>query len=235
MQIRMAFIVALLAAASLNSVKQPGSRVLVYIADPARQEIRFYWKNDSGVILGDFQRLKAFLAQKEKRLVFAMNGGMFKPDYAPVGLYVEAGKLLSPLDTGSGSGNFYLKPNGVFYITTANQAGICQTSAFRNLRNIKYATQSGPMLLMNGEVHPAFNKGSANLNIRNGVGLLPGNKLLFAMSTEPIGFYDFAEFFKERGCLDALYLDGFVSRTFLPEKGYGQTEGKMGVMIGIEQ
>ncbi len=83
------------------------------------------------------------------------------------------------------------------------------------------------------QLHPAFKQGSSNLNIRNGVGLLPGNKLLFAMSKTPINFYDFATFFKDQGCSKALYLDSFVSRTYLPEKKWEQTDGNFGVMIGV--
>ena len=89
------------------------------------------------------------------------------------------------------------------------------------------------MLLIEGVVHPALKKGSANVNIRNGVGILPGNKLVFAMSKEPINFYDLAEYFKGLGCRSALYLDGFVSRTYLPEKNWVQTDGDFGVIIGV--
>ncbi len=162
-----------------------------------------------------------------------MNGGMFKPDNSPQGLFIQKRKTLSPLDTSSGSGNFYLKPNGVFYITTGNVPVICTTADFKDDGKIKYATQSGPMLLINGQIHPAFKQGSANLNIRNGVGILPGNKVIFAMSKAPVNFYDFASYFKNLGCVNALYLDGFVSRTYLPEKNWIQTDGNFGVIIGV--
>ena len=89
------------------------------------------------------------------------------------------------------------------------------------------------MLLVDGEIHPAFHKSSANLNIRNGVGVLPNNKVVFAMSKEPISFYEFANYFKSLGCRNALYLDGLVSRTYLPEKNWVQTDGDFGVIIGI--
>ena len=75
---------------------------------------------------------------------------------------------------------------------------------------IKYATQSGPMLIIDGQIHPAFKQGTANLNIRNGVGILPNNKLLFVMSKKEMNLYDFANYFKNSGCINALYLDGFV-------------------------
>lgn len=207
--------------------------IISYTADPATQEIRLYWKDDKGQVLGSIQHLKDHLGRKQQKLIFATNGGMYKMDHSPVGLFIQEQKVISPLDTSSGRGNFYLMPNGVFYITTANKAVICPTSDYKHNSQIRFATQSGPMLLINGAIHPAFKKGSANLNVRNGVGILPGNKLLFAMSKEPVNFYDFAEYFKSMGCINALYLDGVVSRTYLPEKNWIQTDGDFGVMIGI--
>ena len=207
--------------------------IISYTADPATQEIRLYWKDEKGQVLGSIQRLKDHLSRKQQKLLFATNGGMYKMDNSPVGLFIQDRKIVSPLNTSSGRGNFFLMPNGVFYITTANKAVICPTSDFKKSDRIKLATQSGPMLLINGAIHPAFKEGSENLNVRNGVGILPGNKLLFAMSKEPINFYDFAAYFKSMGCLNALYLDGFVSRTYLPEKNWVQTDGDFGVMIGI--
>jgi uncharacterized protein YigE (DUF2233 family) len=143
--------------------------------------------------------------------------------------------MKTPLDTTSGTGNFYLKPNGVFYVTTLDQPVVCTTSAFVNDGSIRYATQSGPMLLVDGKIHPAFKAGSTNLNIRNGVGILPDNTIIFAMSKKEINFYDFASYFRRLGCNDALYLDGFVSRTYLPEKNWIQTDGNFGVIIGVTE
>ena len=89
------------------------------------------------------------------------------------------------------------------------------------------------MLVVDGNIHPAFRKGSANINIRNGVGILPDKRVLFALSREAINFYDFAEFFKSRGCQNALYLDGFVSRAYLPEKGWKQMDGNFGLLMAV--
>ncbi|HEV7230206.1 MAG TPA: phosphodiester glycosidase family protein, partial [Bacteroidia bacterium] len=170
---------------------------------------------------------------KHQTLLFATNGGMYKPDNSPQGLFIQSGKVLAKLDTASGSGNFYLKPNGVFYITSGKQAFICNTSSFKDSGQVLFATQSGPILVIDGKIHSGFTRGSKNLNIRNGVGILPDNRIVFAMSKEPISFYDFANYFKSLGCKNALYLDGFVSRTYLPEKKWEQTDGNFGVIIGV--
>jgi len=208
-------------------------KVLSYIADPKSQDLKFYWRDDSARIFKSILNLKTWLDNKHETLVFATNGGMFKQDNSPQGLFIQEQTTLIPLDTSTGSGNFYLKPNGVFYITTDQQAVICKTADFSDNGKIKFATQSGPMLVVDGEIHSAFKEGSNNLNIRNGVGILPDNKVVFAMSKEEISFYDFAKYFRDMGCKNALYLDGFVSRTYLPEKKWIQTDGNFGVIIGV--
>jgi uncharacterized protein YigE (DUF2233 family) len=210
-------------------------KIVSYIVDINSQEIKFYWKNDSGKPYKSILNLKNRLEKKNETLLFAMNGGMYKEDNSPLGLYIEDGKVLSRLNTADASGNFYLKPNGIFYITQNKKAVICQTSEFSKKAKIKYATQSGPMLVINGQIHSAFEEGSANLNIRNGVGILPDGKVIFAISKEPINFYDFAKYFQDLGCKNALYLDGFVSRMYLPEKNWLQTDGNFGAIIGVTQ
>ncbi|MFD0999954.1 phosphodiester glycosidase family protein [Ohtaekwangia kribbensis] len=195
--------------------------------------LRFYWKDDNGQIFKSIQNLKTYIESGDKELRFAMNGGMYMKNNSPQGLYIENGITSTPLDTLKGAGNFYLKPNGVFYITKDNNAVVCRTEDFIDKGQVNFATQSGPMLLIDGQVHPAFKKGSVNLNIRNGVGILPDNRVVFAMSKQEVNFYDFAEFFKSMGCKNALYLDGFVSRTYLPEQEWKQLDGNFGVIIGV--
>ncbi len=213
--------------------KTTTDRFITYIVDAKKQEIKLYWKDDKQTNFKSIQNLKTWLEGKHEKLLFAMNGGMYKQDNSPQGLFIENQKTITPLDTSSGNGNFYLKPNGVFYITTNNIPVICSTTSFEDNGKIKYGTQSGPMLIINGQIHSAFKEGSTNLNIRNGVGILPDNKIIFAMSETKINFYDFANYFKSLGCKNALYLDGLVSRTYLPEKHCTQTDGNFGVIIGV--
>ena len=207
--------------------------LLAYEVDLKKQALHLFWKDNNDKPLRSIQNLKNFVESKQQTLLFAMNAGMYKSDFTPQGLYIENNKTLANIDTGSGYGNFYLKPNGVFYITNKKLAIVCKTNDFLAKKDIKYATQSGPILLENGIINPAFKEGSVNINIRNGVGILPNNHVLFAMSKKEINFYDFAKFFQIKGCKNALYLDGFVSRTYLPEKDWKQTDGNFGVMIGL--
>jgi uncharacterized protein YigE (DUF2233 family) len=207
-------------------------KFLSYIVDSKKADVQLYWKDDRGQILKSIQNLRQFINGTGEELKFAMNGGMYKTDNTPQGLFIQNRIAVTPLDTLSGNGNFYMKPNGIFYITTDNEAVVCTTTDFVN-EKIKFATQSGPMLLINGAIHPAFKKGSANLNIRNGVGILPDGQVIFALSKREVNFYDFAEFFQKMNCKNALYLDGFVSRAYLPEQNWQQLDGNFGVIIGV--
>lgn len=209
-------------------------RFVSYTADPAKQQIQLFWKDDNGKVLRSIASLKTYTEQKHKKLLFAMNGGMYMEDRSPLGLYIENSVQKRKVNKATGYGNFYLKPNGIFYITQNGKAGICKTEDFKN-DNIAYATQSGPLLLIDGNIHPEFKKGSKNLQIRNCVGILPDGKVLFAISKTEVNFYDFAEYFKNAGCKYALFLDGFVSRAYIPQKKWEQTDGDFGIMIGVTQ
>ena len=155
---------------------------VVYKADLKKQDLKLYWKNEKRENFGSIQNLKTWIENHDLKLEFAMNAGMYKTDHSPQGLYIERGKILSVLDTTKAAGNFYLKPNGVFFLKNNKTAEICTTEKFKKDKNIEYATQSGPMLLIDGKIYPDFKEGSNNLNIRNGVGILPDGKVVFVLS-----------------------------------------------------
>ena len=205
--------------------------LLIYCVDLKKQNLKFYWKDDNNQPFRNFENLKNWLHKKGQKLVFAMNGGMYKTDNSPLGLYIDSGKTIVSINKASATGNFYLKPNGVFYISKENIAAVSTTEKFQSSSNIKYATQSGPMLVIDGKIHPEFKQGSTNVNIRNGVGVLANGEVIFVMSKQPINFYDFANLFLKFGCRNALYLDGFVSKTYLPAQNWNETSGDFGVII----
>ena len=213
--------------------KEEKHKILSHIVDLKQQNLKLYWKDDSGKNLSNFKRLKEYLINdKNEELIFAMNGGMYLKDRSPQGLFIENGIIKKEMNNvQSAYGNFYLQPNGVFFITDTKEGGVCPTYDF-SYKGVRFATQSGPMLVIDGKIHSKFTKGSSNLNIRNGVGVLPDGKLIFAMSKQEINLYDFASYFKSLGCKNALYLDGFVSKTYLQSKNWISTQGNFGVMIG---
>lgn len=226
-------LVILLSCSSAQETQFPieDSRFHAFVYSP--QEISMHWKGDSG-IYSNYGVLKENLAFQDKELVFAMNGGIFQQDLKPLGLYIENGKELYPLNTVQEAyGNFYLQPNGVFYIDQQQKAFVQATNDFSIKEDIVYATQSGPMFIINGEIHPAFNKNSSNKKIRNGVGILSNGDVLFVISRQPVTFYEMAQFFLENGCKNALYLDGSISKVYCPEKGLNQLDGNFAVIIAV--
>ena len=205
-----------------------------FVVNPKVSKIEFFWKDDDGRAFKSIQNLKSYFEKKGRRLRFAMNGGMYEKGNIPKGLFIQNQQMLRELDTQDGDGNFYLRPNGVFYLTTDNTAVVAQTSEFENNGEVKFATQSGPMLI-DGDINERFAENSANLNIRNGVCVLPDNQVVFAISRREVSFYEFARYFKNRNCRDALYLDGFVSRMYLPEENIEQPDGDFAVIIGVSE
>ncbi|MCT2407552.1 phosphodiester glycosidase family protein [Chryseobacterium antibioticum] len=218
---------------SCKEDRQINPDFVVYSVDTKNEKVEFFWKNTQNQPFRNIQNLKKYVRTKNQDLKFAMNGGMFIENNIPKGLYIENYKTLHPIDTLDGEGNFYLKPNGIFYMKRSNESAIISTEHFKTDSDIRFATQSGPMLLINGKINPIFQKNSGNLNIRNGVGILKNGDPIFVMSKKKINFYHFASFFKSLGCNEALYFDGFVSRAYFPEENWIQEDGDFGVMIGI--
>jgi len=197
--------------------------------------IEFFLKDDEANYLKSIENLKTYVEKNGKHVRFAMNGGMYQEDNKPLGLYIHNQKTITPLNTREAKGNFYLKPNGIFYITTDRRVFISRTENFTNDGQIQFATQSGPMLLIDGEINSQFTQDSDNVHIRNGVCVLEDNRVIFAISKKRVNFYEFAEHFKNLNCKNALYLDGFVSRMYLPEQKIEPLDGNFGVIIGITE
>lgn len=211
-----------------------------YIVDLSnrQQELNMFFKDDKGLKYYSFENIKRASNQKFIELAFAMNAGMYNSSFEPVGLLMQDGHPERGLDRNtSGRGNFYLKPNGIFLINKTGKAEIVTTEDFANRQmasNTQHATQSGPMLLIDGQYHPVFNPNSNNLNIRNGVGVIDENRVVFIISRSGVTFYDFATVFKEVfDCENALFLDGAVSKMYCPELGLNDTSGRFGAMIGL--
>jgi len=209
----------------------------VFSAAYPHDKIRFYWKNDQNEKLISIARLKAFVEEKGHKLLFATNAGMFTTENSPKGLYIENGHQLVSLDTKvRKNANFYMQPNGVFLLTKT-EAKVVTTSGYGACKGkAVFATQSGPMLVINGEINSNFTKGSANINIRSGVGISPKGMVIFAISDEWVNFYDFATFFRDTlKCSNALFLDGAISKMYLPGINRMETDGYFGAMITVEE
>jgi uncharacterized protein YigE (DUF2233 family) len=194
-----------------------GTSYVVCSFDARRDDIRLFWKGSDNQVYGGFSRLASALAARGRSLRFAMNAGMFENDLSPVGLYVEDGRQIHHADLREGSSNFHLRPNGVFYVGDG-AAGVVETSRFLALGpKAQFATQSGPMMVIDGRIHPKILPTGASEKIRNGVGVRDGALVYFALSEEPVTFHAFARLFRDGlNCPNALFLDGSVSSVYAP-------------------
>lgn len=197
-------------------------------------DIRLFLEDRKGETWGSFGRLAKSLASDGETLLFAMNAGMYHKDYSPVGLYVEQGSEKKKVNVRRGPGNFHLLPNGVFYVDDKG-AGVLDTRRFlRHKGNISHATQSGPMLVINGQIHPKFRADSKSQKIRNGVGSCEGNKITFVISNSPVTFHAFASLFRNTlKCRNALFLDGSISSMYAPSINRADGWRPMGPIVGV--
>ncbi|HEX2532932.1 MAG TPA: phosphodiester glycosidase family protein [Chitinophagaceae bacterium] len=220
-------------AAPIVPVQTPDSFASIRV-DPRKSRIGFYWKDASGQLLRNLSTLRDTLAARGHQILFAMNGGMYTEDLSPLGLYIENGKMMRPVNRRNGAyGNFYIPPGGIFFIREDGRAGIATRDAFRPA-GVRYATQSGPMVLVQGKINTRLSPASLNRNIRNGVGILPSGEIVLAISTQPVTFYEFARYFRDQGCTDALFLDGGISAAYAPAQNLEPWyEGGFGVMIAV--
>lgn len=204
--------------------------------DVRKEHLQLFLHDDAGQPFKRFERLSTWLDSKGKKLVFAMNAGMFDRNFLPVGLMIAEGKQFSSLNTSTGDGNFFLKPNGVFLLSDSG-ARVIETSEYPSLRAPAIlATQSGPLLVRSGNIHPAFKPDSKNKLVRNGVGVPSPGAVVFVISEEPVNFYEFAALFRDKlHCADALYLDGVISSLHSRQLKRSDSHMDLGPILAITE
>lgn len=223
-------------AASCAVETYAGQQYTVCTVDLAQDDLRLFLNDrKTGEPLGSFSNIDRQLETEGRALVFGMNAGMYHADRRPVGLYVEGAEAVSSLVKRAGPGNFGLLPNGVFCIRQG-RADVIETLRFeREAPKCRDASQSGPMLVIDGALHPRFLKDSDSRYIRNGVGTsADGRKAWFVISDSPVNFHTFGSFFRDHLKLSqALYFDGKVSRLYAPGLGRFDLGFPLGPMVGV--
>lgn len=204
----------------------------------AREPLQLFLRDDEGQPFLHFDVLERWLGARGQRLRWAMNAGMYHPDMAPVGWLVTnaQGKVetVAPLNREGGRGNFFLLPNGVFLLSTRGAAVLSTEEAARWAQPVTLATQSGPLLVHHGQLHPALLPASNSRFVRNGVGVSASGSAWFTISDEPVNFHEFARFFRDHlQCADALYFDGNVSSLYDPALPRHDRHAVMGPILAV--
>lgn len=223
-------------SASAFSVEHLGASFDIYRLDRGEeQNLELFWKRPDGTPYASIHALREALEADGRELVFAVNGGIYSEEFTPLGLYIENGKRYYQLTRGDGGGNFFLLPNGVFYVS-GEGAQVVETLDYQPRGRVVNAIQSGPILVTNDRIHPRFIPGYHSKHIRNGVGVDREGRVVFAISNEPVNFHDFGTLFRDAlDCPNALYLDGNISEMYLPElhRYGGWPWRRFTTMIGI--
>lgn len=198
-------------------------------------DIRLFHSDQNGDPYLQFDTLAREMDEQGLTLVFAMNGGMYHEDRSPVGYYRDGYGDQATINTNDGPGNFHMKPNGVFWLKEGT-AGITESSAYLEAGlEPDYATQSGPMLVVDGDLHPGINPDGVSRKRRNGVGVSQdGAEVYFVISDSAVTFYEFASLFlEELETPNALFLDGQVSRLYAPGIDRAESGLDLGPIIGV--
>ena len=217
-----------------------GSRITVCEFDPGTDDAQLVWRDKGARALRGFDALVQSGTIDPRRVRFAMNAGMFETTGAPLGLFVANGQVDRGVRTGGGQGNFFLRPNGVLLMDARRRVQILTTRDYLRQHRKRlestplWATQSGPMLVIDGQLHPSFQPDGPSRLVRNGVGVRNSSRALFAISDDPVSFGKFARFFRDAlHCRNALYLDGVVSSLWVPSLGRKDARYPLGPMIVV--
>jgi len=204
-------------AGGIETLEAGNQKYSVYTVDPKLQNLGLYWKDENGRIYNTFQGLVSGLKRQNLRVDFATNAGIYEEGAIPTGLLMIRGETILPLNLNPGKGNFFLLPNGVFLLSKGKPYIMTSQQWLEFKHPIDLATQSGPMLVIDGKIHPEFTEGSSSRYVRSGVGINANGLVSFVISRAPVNFYDFAKVFRDNlGCKNALYLDGSISKFYEP-------------------
>ena len=202
------------------------------VCDPGKGRLELVAASRGEPAVRRFADLEADLGRRADRVAFAMNAGMYDEEGRPIGLAIVEGSQKRAINRRKGGGNFHLMPNGVFQVHTDGRAEVVRSEKWQPSQTIRLATQSGPMLVIDGKLHPAFDHDGSSRHTRNGVGIGPGGKALFVISDGPVSLGKFARFFRDGlRARNALFFDGAVSALWDPANGRRDVTKPLGPMV----
>ena len=226
---------AQVSAVTCEKLTHKNKRYTICEVEAANEDLRLFLNDENGDLLGQFSSVNEVLALEGKRLAFAMNAGMYHDDRSPVGHYVEDRQEQMRVISNPGPGNFGLLPNGVFCIREG-RADVFETLTYVDQApGCRFASQSGPMLVIDGKLHPRFLPNSTSRYIRNGVGTsADGKRAVFAISDDYVAFHEFGSLFRdELKTPNALFFDGNISRMYERASGRSDVGFSLGPIVGV--
>jgi uncharacterized protein YigE (DUF2233 family) len=127
-----------------------------------------------------------------------------------------------------------MKPNGVFFGTGGTWQVLGSNTFFETVGDRpEFGTQSGPLLLVDGKLHPEIQDDGPSKAIRNGVGVDAQGRAHFVISGGPVSFGQLARYFRDVVKVkNALYLDGQVSSLWDPAAERAD-KGRVGPIIVV--
>ncbi|WP_170762849.1 phosphodiester glycosidase family protein [Ruegeria lacuscaerulensis] len=224
-------------AVTCEKLTHEDKRYTICEVDAANEDLRLFLNDENGDLLGHFSSVNEALEPNGLRLAFAMNAGMYHDDRSPVGHYLEEGEEVMRVIPNAGPGNFGLLPNGVFCIRDG-RADVFETLDYVDQApECRFASQSGPMLVIDGELHPRFLPDSTSRYVRNGVGTSDdGSRAVFAISEDYVTFHEFGSLFRDVvGTPNALFFDGNISRMYDRASNRSDVGFSLGPIVGVVQ
>ena len=225
-------------ASACRAVRFEESVLTHCTADPAKHRISTALADGDGAPYRSMPDFAARRGADAAPIAFVMNAGMFNQDGKPIGYFVEDSDRKQELNRNDGPGNFHMKPNGVFYIPSRGQWRIRSTDDFYStvLDRPLFGTQSGPMLVVKGELHPEISENGESRKIRNAVGVGSDGKAHFVISEAPISFGKLARYFRDKvKTPNALFLDGTVSSLWDPANNRMDAVSTLGPLLVVEK
>lgn len=186
-------------------------------------KLQLHWQNTRGRAYNNFSSLNNALKDNNQNVTVMMNAGIYTQSDQPAGLHIENGHQIHAINQKHGHGNFHLQPNGVFFITQKHQPAIRTTASFYKKygnqpeKTVRLATQSGPILVQQGQINPRLKANSQSLYSRNGVCVSKDDKVIFFATANfyRSNLFQFAQAAQAFGCHNALYLDGSISKLYV--------------------